>query len=178
MSNNWKNILLSPLDKIRDALDKLNAESLRIALVINEEKKLIGVITDGDIRRALLNNFNLDSEVCEIMNTAPVTAECDTSREELVSIMQKADVLSIPLLDNGVLVGLEELLISRSENKLQNPIFIMAGGFGTRLSPLTDTCPKPLLKIGGKPILEIALDNFIKAGYQNFYISTLSTRSD
>jgi dTDP-glucose pyrophosphorylase len=172
MSHNWKKILLKPTDTIRQALGKINGESLRIALVVDEEKKLIGVITDGDVRRALLNNGTLDSNVLEVMNIKPLTAEFDTPRDELVTMMRKADLLSIPLLDNGVLVGLEMLLGSGSEKKLQNPIFIMAGGFGTRLAPLTDACPKPLLKIGGKPLLEIHLNNFIKAGFENFYIST------
>ncbi|MCV5927700.1 sugar phosphate nucleotidyltransferase, partial [Escherichia coli] len=77
-----------------------------------------------------------------------------------------------PLLDNGKVVGLETLHHALSTPVYENPVFIMAGGFGTRLRPLTDHCPKPMLKIGDKPILETVIRNFIKVGFINFYIST------
>jgi NDP-sugar pyrophosphorylase family protein len=86
--------------------------------------------------------------------------------------MDEKDLISIPLLNNGKVVGLETLHHVMHKTKYDNPVFLMAGGFGTRLRPLTDNCPKPLLKIGDKPILETLLLRFIKSGFHHFYIST------
>ncbi|TOR03350.1 alcohol dehydrogenase, partial [Vibrio parahaemolyticus] len=102
----------------------------------------------------------------------PTVAEVGAERESLIDLMESKGVLSIPLLKDGKVVGLETLHGALSKNKYQNPVFIMAGGFGTRLRPLTDTCPKPMLKVGDKPILETVVKSFIKAGFSNFYIST------
>jgi NDP-sugar pyrophosphorylase family protein len=107
-----------------------------------------------------------------VMHTTPITAHSHTSRSELIDVMEQKNILAIPLVDNGIVVGLETLQEALSRPVLENPVFLMAGGFGTRLRPLTDNCPKPLLKVGGVPILETTLRRFIKAGFFNFYIST------
>lgn len=172
MSYDWKNILLKPEQPIRDALELIDRESLRIALVVDNYLRLLGVVTDGDVRRGLLRNLTLASPVSEVMNTNPLTAKLGTSRKELVKFMEKEQLLAIPLLEDGIVAGLETLQRVGAFSKYQNPVFLMAGGFGTRLRPLTDNCPKPLLKVGDKPILEIVLNSFIKAGFVNFYIST------
>ena len=86
--------------------------------------------------------------------------------------MEEHDLLSIPLLSKGKLVGLETLQHLVKRKRIDNPVFLMAGGFGKRLSPLTDNCPKPLLKVGDKPILETILEGFIQSGFFRFYIST------
>lgn len=172
MSYDWKNILLQPDQPIRDALELIDRESLRIALVVDENLHLLGVVTDGDVRRGLLRNLTLSSPVKDVMNPTPLTAKLGTARKDLVKFMQQEQLLAIPLLDKGVVAGLETLQRVGTFSKYQNPVFLMAGGFGTRLRPLTDNCPKPLLKVGDKPILEIVLNSFIKAGFVNFYIST------
>ena len=169
----WTNVLIKPQNTIRDALEIINTEALRVALVVDEQQTLLGVVTDGDIRRGLLNNLPLTESVVKVMNTQPTTALKATSREDLITLMDREDILSIPLLDSGgKVVGLETLHGVLHQPKYQNPVFIMAGGFGTRLKPLTDTCPKPMLHIGNKPILETVIRSFIKAGFINFYIST------
>ncbi|MFD1093959.1 nucleotidyltransferase family protein [Providencia vermicola] len=172
MSSKWKNILLPSSATILDALEVINREGLRIALVADENHGLIGVVADGDIRRGLLSNLALTDCVTKVMNTNPITAEIDASKEELAELMRTKEILSIPLLQNGKIVGLEILQNALSKPKYQNPVFIMAGGFGTRLKPLTNSCPKPMLKIGNKPMLETIIRHFIKAGFSNFYIST------
>ncbi len=172
MSYDWKKILLNPEQPIRDALELIDRESLRIALVVDENLHLLGVVTDGDVRRGLLRNLTLASPVKEVMNATPLTAKLGTARKDLVKFMQQEQLLAIPLLEGGVVAGLETLQRVGTFSKYQNPVFLMAGGFGTRLRPLTDNCPKPLLKVGDKPILEILLDSFIRAGFVNFYIST------
>ncbi|WP_439146011.1 nucleotidyltransferase family protein [Vibrio sp.] len=172
MSHCWNNVLIKPGNTIRDALEIINNEALRVVLVVDEQQSLLGVVTDGDIRRGLLNNLSLTSEVTQVMNGSPLTADANTSRDDLIALMESNDILSIPLLDSGKVVGLETLHGMLSKPVYQNPVFLMAGGFGTRLRPLTDTCPKPMLSIGNKPILETVIRSFIKAGFVNFYIST------
>lgn len=171
MSYNWKNTLLSPSNSIRDALRIIDAEALRIALVVDVEMKLLGVVTDGDIRRGLLKSALLDNCVTDVMNKSPIVADVGTSRKDLLKLMTSKSLLAIPLVESGRIVGLETL--QRFEtHRYDNPVFIMAGGFGTRLRPLTDNCPKPMLKVGDKPMLEIMISSFIKCGFTNFYIST------
>lgn len=171
MSTSWKNTAIAPDSSIRDALLLLDKEALRIALVVDATDTLLGVLTDGDIRRGLLRNCTLQSTVREVMNPSPLTAEYGTPRRELVKLMTRKKLLSIPLIKAGKVVGLETLQTAEDAVLYDNPVFLMAGGFGSRLKPLTDACPKPMLKVGDKPILEIALNSFIRAGFHNFYIS-------
>uniref|UniRef100_UPI004047D460 nucleotidyltransferase family protein n=1 Tax=Roseivirga sp. TaxID=1964215 RepID=UPI004047D460 len=173
MSHSWQKTLISQTDTIKQSLEIINNESLRVALVVDSNQHLVGVVTDGDIRRGLLKNITLEEPVSLVMNHSPTTAKMGTRREALIELMEEMDILSIPLVDDaGKLVGLETLHGVLHRPKYQNPVFLMAGGFGTRLRPLTDICPKPMLKIGSKPILETVIRSFIKAGFVNFYIST------
>jgi dTDP-glucose pyrophosphorylase len=172
MSYSWKKTIVKPEATIVDALRVIDSEALRIALVVNDEQHLLGVVTDGDIRRGILNSLPLDTPIVEIMNCSPTTASINTAKEQLVKLMESKSILAVPLLEDNKVVGLETLHHLFEEKTYQNPVFIMAGGFGTRLRPLTDNCPKPMLKIGNKPILETVIRSFIKVGFENFYIST------
>lgn len=173
MSNNWKNVLLKPTDSIRTALDVINKESLRVALIVDKEERLVGVVTDGDIRRAILAQMDLNSPISQVMNRTPITANQMQSRSDILVLMKQLSVLSVPIVDaQNRLLGLETWEKTSAHRRYDNPVFIMAGGFGTRLKPLTDTCPKPMLKIGYKPMLEILIERFAKAGFHNIYIST------
>lgn len=172
MGYDWKSILIKPEQSIRDALRLIDSSSLRIALVVDAELHLLGVVTDGDVRRGLLRNLSIDSPVNLVMSTKPLVASIGSSRRDLVKYMQREQLLAVPLIDGDKVAGLEILQRGGQYSKYQNPVFLMAGGFGTRLRPLTDSCPKPLLKVGDKPLLEIVLTSFINAGFVNFYIST------
>jgi dTDP-glucose pyrophosphorylase len=172
LSHNWKNILISASATIKDVLTVIDREALKLALVVDGNKCLLGTVTDGDVRRALIQNKSLSSPVSEIMFTSPTSAPIGTSREKLLEIMEEKSLLSIPLIENGKVVGLETLHHIIQKEIYKNPVFLMAGGFGSRLKPLTDHCPKPLLCVGGKPILETVLQGFVRAGFRNFYIST------
>ncbi|MDO6579736.1 nucleotidyltransferase family protein [Photobacterium sp. 2_MG-2023] len=173
MSHCWQKTLIGPESTIKHALEIINSEALRVALVVDEESKLLGIVTDGDIRRALLNNQSLNDCVSSVMNISPCTARFGATKKELIQLMESRDILSVPILDDSLyVVGLETLHSALSRPKYNNPVFIMAGGFGTRLRPLTDDCPKPMLKVGDKPILETLIRGFIKSGFENFYIST------
>ena len=172
MSYNWKKILVSPVSSIQDALKVIDNESLQLALVVDIGNRLLGTVTDGDIRRALINGVALSHPISEIMSTTPTVVDCSTSKNQLLELMNAKQLNSIPILDNGIVVGLETLHHITQKTKYDNPVFLMAGGFGTRLKPFTDHCPKPLLKVGDKPILETVLLSFVKSGFHNFYIST------
>ncbi|WP_293752048.1 nucleotidyltransferase family protein [uncultured Paraglaciecola sp.] len=173
MSQRWQNILIQQESTIRNAMQIIDREALRVGLVVNSEKKLLGVITDGDVRRGILLGLSLEAPVTEVMNSKPKVASASSSKDDLLKLMERLDILSIPLLDeDGGVVGLQTLRESLMPVAYDNPVFIMAGGFGTRLRPLTDDCPKPMLKVGDKPMLETLILNFKKAGFHNFYIST------
>jgi dTDP-glucose pyrophosphorylase len=173
MINNWEKTILGIDSTILDALKIINSEALRVAIVVDQSHCLVGVVTDGDVRRGLINGVSLTDSVSDIVNHYPVTLPVDTPQDIILQKMKELDILFVPLMDDKRVVGLETLhdaLVAKVTHL--NPVFIMAGGFGTRLRPLTDTCPKPMLKIGNKPILETVIRSFIKAGFVNFYIST------
>ncbi|MEZ8397110.1 nucleotidyltransferase family protein [Vibrio splendidus] len=173
MSHCWQKTLIPESSTIKQALEIINSEALRVAVVIDKKQVLLGMISDGDIRRGLLNDLTLSDSVVKVMNTSPITAKFGASKESLVELMEQKQILSVPLIDQGDrIVGLETLHSALSKKQYKNPVFIMAGGFGTRLRPLTDNCPKPMLKVGDKPILETVIKSFVKAGFSNFYIST------
>ena len=168
------NFITLPLAaSIREAMRNLSENSLRIAVVCDDQQHLLGTVTDGDIRRGLLHDFDLHDPVTKVMNQQPVTAKETDSRQARLKKMQQYDLLALPIVnDSNELVGIETLKQAMQPPKKDNPVFIMAGGFGTRLQPLTDYCPKPMLRIGEKPMLEHLIEQFISFGYQNFYIST------
>jgi len=169
----WKDIVLRPDDTMEQAIRVLDDKALRIVLVVDSDMKLLGTVTDGDIRRALINQGKMSDKLVNVMFNYPEIASTEDSRECIFEIMKNKDIQQVPIVDtNGRVVGLEILRNFFEENKLDNPVFIMAGGFGTRLSPLTNDTPKPLLKVGCKSILETIIHQFIKSGFHNFFIST------
>ena len=172
MSHNWENALLNESATIKQTLEVIDKEALRVALIVNSARELIGVVTDGDIRRGLISGFSLEEKVSEIANKTPLTVNVNTDKTTLTELMKKHDILFIPLMEGKKLVGLHTFYETLHVSEKDNPVFIMAGGFGTRLKPLTDKCPKPMLKIGNKPMLEIVINCFIKYGYRKFFIST------
>ena len=169
----WSEILLKTSDSLENAIKVLHVGGLQIALVVDNKGKLLGTITDGDIRRALINHRGMDCLVEEVMNNSPITALNSDSSDVIISKMKSRDLLHIPIIDeNDIIVGLKTLQHLTYDKKYDNPVFLMAGGFGTRLHPLTEDTPKPLLNVGNRPILETILSRFIKAGFHNFFIST------
>ena len=169
----FSEVTIKVSDSILDAINILNSSGLRIVLVIDKKGKLLGTVTDGDIRRALLKKHSMNCEIKKAMNDSPITALGSETSALIISKMKSKDLLHIPIIDeNGFLIGLETLQHLIYDKKYDNPVFLMAGGFGTRLYPLTETTPKPLLNVGGQPILQTILERFIKAGFHKFYIST------
>ena len=175
----WKKIILKINSDIANAIRVMDSEALKLIMVSDSQGKLIGTITDGDIRRALIKKYSMNTKIDKIMNNKPIACLKDTSKKDILSIMKNKKILQIPIIDNqSKIVGLETIsnLIS-SKNKvskvnIDNPVLLMAGGFGKRLAPITDKIPKPMIKITDKSILETTIESLKKDGFKNFYIST------
>lgn len=169
----WERVLVSPQATLSEAIEVMDREALRIALVVDERLRLLGTLTDGDVRRALLGKQTLDGTVATIMFRQPKVAHPDWSKARMLGWMEQHSLLQLPIVDDyNTLIGLETLHGLLQRPSQDNPVFLMAGGFGKRLRPLTNTCPKPMLRVGEKPILELILESFIDAGFHRFYIST------
>ncbi len=172
MSEQWQKIRLRVSDSLHRAIEVIDQGAKQIALVLDDDGRLIGTVTDGDIRRGILRHMSLEAPVSEVMNAKPRSLAAGYSRAEALQLLGSAQVLQVPIVDrDGKLVGLETMTDLMKRPRLENPVFLMAGGFGTRLRPLTDSCPKPMLKVGGKPMLEHILQDLIDYGFYRFYIS-------
>ena len=146
--------------------------AMRIALVTDGSGHLLGVATDGDIRRALLRHTPLDAPVSRIMTHEPVVAQVDDDRGTRRRAMEQRGLDHLPVVDaEGRLIGLETLRDVIARPRLDNPVVLMAGGLGTRLGSLTAKRPKPLLTVGARPILETILLSIAAAGFHRFHIA-------
>lgn len=172
LKSNWRHYAVGVEASIRDVIKVIDERSSQFALVVDEESKLLGTITDGDIRRGILRGLELEESCREVMNRSPKCFESNSSREEVVKLMKDMGLRHIPMVSSeGVMedvFSLEEVL---GAYRHENTVVIMAGGLGKRLGRLTEDCPKPMLDVGGKPILETILDQFIDQGFHRFYIS-------
>lgn len=167
----WKSTCIAPTASIQDAIRKIDEGSLQIALVV-EGDRLKGTVTDGDIRRAILKGVALQDSVERAMNPSPAVASVGVDRQEVLGRMRRAQVRHMPIVDSsGSLVGMEILDDLLAPQVRSNPVLLMAGGMGKRLTPLTEDCPKPMLQVGGKPILETILLKFADHGFRRFYLS-------
>lgn len=151
---------------LRDALEAMTRSSRQVALVVDRDRRLLGLVTDGDVRRALLRGVALAAKVEEVMNRTPVVAPVGLARGEALALMQSRSVRHVPVLDERRsvvdLLRLEDLLAPLPP--LKNRVVVMAGGEGRRLLPLTESVPKPLLRVGGRTILEILLERLRRSG--------------
>jgi dTDP-glucose pyrophosphorylase len=167
-----KKVLVSPDTPILEAIRIIDDSSMQIVLVVDVENRLMGTVTDGDIRRGILKGVCLDNPVRQVMNTEPTIARLNEGRERILSLMKKKQFRHIPIVDDkGCVVGIEILEDLLQGHNRDNWVVLMAGGAGSRLGGLTTDCPKPLLKVGKKPILETILENFIEYGFRRFFIS-------
>jgi dTDP-glucose pyrophosphorylase len=168
----WERVLVEPQSTLREALLKIDAASTQMALVTDRERHLLGTVSDGDIRRGLLKGLSLGDPVAKCMCAVPTTVRAGETREAVLSAMRRAGVHQIPIVDaDGVLVGLEivnDFLIPEAR---QNWVVIMVGGLGKRLGELTESTPKPMLKVGARPLLETILRSYIDQGFRHFYLA-------
>lgn len=157
---------------IREAMEVITTGRMRIALVTDNSKKLIGTLTDGDLRRGLLNGMDLKDRVEKIMSRDPSYCYEEDSHDIILKTALSKRLYQIPIVNkDGILVGLYRIDDLINPKEKTNPVVIMAGGQGVRLRPLTETTPKPLLNVGGRPILETIINNFKKQGFIHFFLS-------
>ena len=151
----WKKILVNPDDSLEYTIQVLHDGGARIVLVVDSNDKLLGTVTDGDIRRALINKLTMTSPIKLVMNKNPINVSKGFSKKDLLKLMTSKGIIHMPILDeNGVIFGLETIEHLVTSPTFNNPVFLLAGGFGKRLHPLTEDTPKPLLKVGDRPIIE------------------------
>lgn len=155
---------------INEGIERLNSSGTQILLIVDEGQKLLGTVTDGDIRRGILSGPDVASQATlgEIMQSQPTVAEIDWSPQKAESVMRSRRVHAIPVVDaDGRVCGIftEDSLLSR--DRLPNSAVLMVGGLGTRLGEMTRNCPKPMLQIGGKPILETIVQSLRNAGIRH-----------
>lgn len=168
----FKQVLLPPTTPILEAIKIIDASGLQIAVVVDEGQRLLGTVTDGDIRRAILKSVTLQNPVSTIMNRNPVAASTSDCRDTMLAIMRATKLRQMPVVDDdGTVTALEFFDALIKPDNRQNWVVLMAGGLGNRLRPLTNECPKPLLPVGSKPILETIIENFREHGLSRFYIS-------
>lgn len=169
---NWKDILVSPGESLRDAVRRIDGAGSQLALVVDQDMRLLGLLTDGDVRRAILDGQALDVPVSSVMNSRPRTGSVSMPRAEVLAILRRFTFHHLPLIDDhGRLAGLATIDDFLGAAIRENWVVLMAGGLGSRLRPLTEHCPKPLLAVGGKPILESIIDGFLEQGFRRFFIS-------
>lgn len=154
-----------------ETLRRIDQGNLQLAIV-ERDGKIVGTVTDGDVRRALLSGIALDASVHLVMNRTPIVAPAGISNPAALSLMRRHSIHQLPIVDVEGRVTevklIDELALAPQSDHW---VILMAGGLGSRLKPITDDIPKPLIRVGDKPILETVLGGFVKAGFGRFFIS-------
>lgn len=170
--NIWRSVVLPPTVSIREGIAKLNESGLQILLIVDDQYKLIGTVTDGDIRRSLLRGQVLNEPIEKIMRRNSIVVASNISRETVLQLMRTNRFHQLPIVDHlHRVVGLHLWNEITLPKNYSNQMIIMAGGLGKRLRPYTEKCPKPMLAIHGKPILEHIIERARAEGFCNFTIS-------
>jgi dTDP-glucose pyrophosphorylase len=168
----WQTALLAEGGTVADAVRVIEANAAHICLVVDVHGRLKGTVTDGDVRRALLRSLPLAAPVAEVMNKSPLTGRPDEDRRAHLEAMRRILVRQLPVVDSaGRVVGLVTSDEITQAGPRPNWVVLMAGGLGLRLRPLTEETPKPMLRIGTKPLLETTIENFVQQDFRRFYIS-------
>ena len=170
--SNWIDAVLTINSTISEAIQSLNRSSLKIVLVVGKNNQLIGTVTDGDIRRAILMGKEITNNIGDIVQKKPVISSPQMSRNEIIDLMIANKVFQVPIVDKGgEVIGLNLWSDLVAANNIPNYFVIMAGGKGTRLHPFTTNIPKAMVKIGGKPMIELIIEKARAEGFVNFFIS-------
>lgn len=178
MKNNINQLCVYPEDTLKIAIEKLNKCAKRTLIVVNKDLKLLGTISDGDIRKSLLKSFSISSSIKKIYQRKPsYFLENTFSKQDLNNLFIKKEITIVPIVNNNKKVvdyiTLDKFLNKSKKSNLHKnvAVIIMAGGYGTRLKPFTNFLPKPLLPVDDQTVIDKILGEFIKYGFENFYIS-------
>jgi dTDP-glucose pyrophosphorylase len=179
MNDNIKPFLVPQTHTIRQAMEQLEKTEEKIVFVVDAESRLIGSLTDGDIRRWILSDGDLKAQVFRVCNRAPFVAEESLGTEQIRAEMLKGNFGCVPVVNPSReivrLLFWEELfqgaVTIKPKRRLDLPVVIMAGGQGTRLAPFTNVLPKPLIPVGDRTVIEIIIDQFLPYGLDRFFLS-------
>jgi dTDP-glucose pyrophosphorylase len=165
-------IMIAPEMTIRQAAQAIQDAQIKLVLVCDPDHVLLGTVTDGDIRRAVMHELDLDGPVTTVMNQQPKVSHRSDNPNALRSYMRSAVIRHLPVVDDDNRV-VDLVLLDAPEDVVSQDaiVVLMAGGRGSRLLPLTESTPKPLLKIGSKPLLERQIEQFVGQGFRRLYIS-------
>jgi len=167
-----ENIKLKIDSTVKDAMRAIDIGAMKIAVVVDDENRLLGVLTDGDIRRGLLDGLNLDDTIKTIIQKSPIVCNINESKDEILAKSVGKKIYHMPVVDgDGIVVGIEDIDSLLETKKMINKVVLMVGGLGSRLRPLTEETPKPMLKVGNKPILETIINNFKQYGFKDIILS-------
>jgi len=171
--HNWQKTILDVDKTINDAIKNLINTSLQIVLIVSKDKKLVGTITDGDIRRAMLKGYTLKDKVSKVMKKDPFVVTKHLDKKTVKYLMKTNSLLQVPVVDEKRKIAGLHLWNEAVNLKINNNyVIIMAGGFGKRMRPQTNDIPKPMLKVNGTPILEQIVTNVRDCGFKNIIITT------
>lgn len=170
--NRWRRAIL-PIDAtLAETIENLNEVAVQLVLCVQEDGRLFGSVTDGDLRRGLLRGMSMDDPVAQVANTSPLVVPPGADREFVRALMAANRVHQVPVVDGrGYPVGLHLWEDLDAPLIRDNIMVVMAGGKGTRLRPYTENCPKPMLPIGGKPMLQHIVDRGQSQGFRRFIFS-------
>lgn len=168
----WRRALISPEATLAETIENLNTVAIKLALCVDAEGRLVGAVSDGDLRRGLLRGLTMQDPVREIANPNPLVVPEGADREVVRAIMKANKVLQVPVVDaEGRVVGLHLWDALDKVPSHDHTMVIMAGGKGTRLYPYTENCPKPMLPVAGKPMLQHIIERAKSQGFGRFVLS-------
>lgn len=168
----WRKLLVAPSTTILETMRIIDENSSQFAMVVDSRSKLLGTVTDGDIRRGILKGITLESAVSHIMNQQPVTIQSGMPKSAVKRIFTENRLRHLPVLNaEQQIVDFYFSDYFFDAGGRDNWVVLMAGGLGTRLRPLTEHVPKPMLTVGTKPILQTIIESFIDYGFHQFFLS-------
>lgn len=168
----WERALIGPEATFRNALESIDQTGSGIALVVDADRRLLGALSDGDLRRALIRGAGLEDKAIGAANPNPICADQEQDRAATLAILRAHSLRQLPIIDaDRRVVGLVTPADFLDIPVRTNPVVIMAGGKGERLAELTRDTPKPMLKVGSKPILDTIVQNLAGQGFRNFWLA-------
>ena len=168
----WESALIRPDSSLREAMLAIESLGAQLAIVVDSRRHLLGTVSDGDVRRALLNGFDIDNSVDKIMHIGATVVNESISPNEIIAKMRHSGRYQLPIVNEQyVVTGLALINDYISAKRRQNWVVIMAGGLGKRLKHLTLDTPKPMLKVGSNPLLETIIRGYADQGFNNFYLA-------
>ena len=177
ISERCKKIFVKPNFSLKEALKQMDKIALQVLVVVDEENRILGIVTDGDMRRAIIKGIDFKTPIHDIMTKTPIVISYKSSKEEALRLMKKYEIRHIPVVDEknkiiDIFLWKDFLKDGEVTCAIKDvSIIIMAGGKGKRLDPFTKILPKPLIPIDEKPVIEVIMDNFKRYGFNKFIIA-------